>query len=273
MLATAEAHGSRRVFLTGPKPTSSAWLDETPEGWTPAGHFYQLRDPCGRWRGGTPRRVVEVRRVASWFGEGDYTPAECREAMRLVHVLLTHATRGKVRLMGSPAAVGQSLWADSLGTCGRDKLDAQLDDRFADLIRSTSPQHREEVVGRCFDDCDEHLPAPSSKAPGLHYLDAVFMYAACVRELGTAPVGHFEGERYAASFWQQYPYRRARYRVSFTVPADWTAAGLLPVKHPNGRNWHYPNRPGLTGETWADAAELHVAERHGWIVRPLDLIR
>ena len=267
----AECEEVGRVYLTGAKPTSSDWLDEPPpEGWRPAGHFYQLRDPVGRWRN-AHGATVEVRRVAGWLGEGDYTPAAAREAFRMVAVALKNETRGRVGLMGSPAAVGQSLWADSIGTS--EQLAEQLDDRVADLIRGTSPQHREEVVGRCFDGCDAHIPAPRSKLGELHYLDAVFMYAACVRELGTAPIGHLEGERYAASFWQQYPHARARYRVRFTVPDDWAHAGLLPVKHDNGTNWHYPNRPGYEGESWCDGAELHLAERHGWRVTPVELIR
>lgn len=282
LLACAEAEGARRVFLTG-APLSTDWLDDPPpEGWTAAGHFYQRRDPCGRWRSPS-KTLVEVRRVAAWFGEGDYSPLEAREAMRMVATLLRHTTRGRVGLMGSPAAVGQALWADSVsGQAAR--LDAQLDDDTANLIRSTSPQHREEVVGRCFDGCDEHIPPPRSRVPALHYVDGVFMFAACVRELGTAPVGLLDGERYAESFRQQYPHRRARYRVRFRVPADWAGPGLLPVKHPNGSNWHFPNRPGLTGTAWADAAEVHVAEGAGWSVvadrlirfeegRPLDTFR
>jgi hypothetical protein len=271
LVLCAEAEGVGRVYLTGAKPSSAEWLDEPPpDGWRPAGHFYQLRDPVGRWRNARGDRV-EIRRAASWLGEGDYTPAQAREAFRMVATLLRNETRGRVGLMGSPAAVGQSLWADSIGR--NEHFAEQLDERLGDLIRSTSPQHREEVVGRCFDDCDAHLPTPRSKLGELHYLDAVFMYAACVRELGTAPVGHLEGERYAASFWQQYPHARARYRVRFAVPDGWAHPGLLPVKHPNGTNWHYPNRPGYEGESWCDGAELHLAERNGWRVTPVELIR
>jgi hypothetical protein len=274
LLRLAAAHGATRVFLTGPKPPSSSWLDEpAPEGWTPAGHFYELRDPCGRWRpppsGVGPSRTVEIRRLASWFGEGDYTRAQAREGFRAVRALLMTATHQEVDLMASPAAVGQSLWAWSLTRELRDALEPQLPADVADLIRSTSPQHREEVVGHCFDGCDMHQAPAMTTLADLSYLDGTFMYAACTRELGIAPVRHLQSRVEVLSFLmadRRHYYARARYRAHVTVPADWRAPGLVPVKHPNGQNWHYPNRPGVTFETWADACELMLAMGAGWQV-------
>jgi len=278
LLALAEAHDATRVFLTGAKPPSAAWLDEpAPEGWTPAGHFYELRDPCGRWRpppkAAGPSRTVEIRRVASWFGEGDYSPLQAREGLRLVRTLLMSATEQQVDLAASPAAVGQNLWAWSLSSELRDQLAVQLDGDVADLIRSTSPQHREEVIGHCFDGCDMHLPARRGNLAGLSYLDGTFMYAACTRELGIAPVQHLDGRAAVESFLnadRRNYYARARYRAVVTVPPDWTGPGLVPVKHPNGQNWHYPNRPGVQFETWTDACELMLAMGAGWVVVPVE---
>lgn len=270
ILQAAQQLNCRRVFLTGPKPLSVDWMDEDAgEGWSQAGHFLKLRDPCGRWEY-VDGSKVEVRRAASWFGEGSYTAAEAVSAFQCLHRLLQAATGGLVGLMASPAATGQSLWATTL----RDgQVDEQTAPDVAALIRSTSPQHREEVVGRCFDGCDEHLPMPRAKLPEVIYSDGVFMYAACVRELGAGPAAYLDSERLSRAFLAEYPMRRARYEVDVTIPGDWTGPGLLPVKHVNGRNWHYPSRPGWQGRTWVDGAELHVAMKAGWLCEPVAMIR
>lgn len=270
ILLAAKELGCRRVFLTGPKPLSVSWMDENPgEGWSGAGHFYKLRDPAGRWEyvDGTK---VEVRRAAAWFGEGSYSAAEAVRAFQGLHRLLQGSTGGLVGLMASPAATGQSLWATTL-------RDGQVDEHTAPdvaaLIRSTSPQHREEVMGRCFDDCDAHLTMPKAKLPEVIYSDGVFMYASCVRELGAGPAVHLASERMARAFLTEYPMARARFLVDVTIPRDWSGPGLLPVKHPNGRNWHYPSAPGWQGRTWVDGAELHVALKAGWTCEPVEFIR
>lgn len=261
---------ARRLFLVGPPPSSSDWLDESPgAGWIAGGHYRDLDDPCGRWStaAGT---VVEVRRVASWLGEGDYTAGLARDALALVHVMLQNTTGGRVGVNASPAATGQSLWAL---TVADGRCDEQLETGLADLIRSTSGQHRQEAYGACYDGCDEHLPTPRGKVPELFYFDARFMYAACCRELGSAPAAFLDTPRVAASFWDGYPYARARYRLMFKVPDGWTGPGLLPVKHPNGTNWHYPNRPGVECETWADAAECALAAKHDWPMSMLSVVK
>lgn len=270
LLQAARALGCRRVFLTGPKPLSVSWMDQDAgEEWQQAGHFYKLRDPCGRWTH-TDGTQVEVRRAAAWFGEGPYTAADAVRALQGIHRLLQGATGGLVGLMASPAATGQSLWATTL-------RDGQVDEQSAPdvtaLIRSTSPQHREEVLGRCYDGCDAHLQMPRGKLPEVVYSDGVFMYASCVRELGAGPAIHLASARLSRAFLDEYPMARARYLVDVTIPADWTGPGLLPVKHDNGRNWHYPSRPGWQGRTWVDGAELHVALKAGWTCEPVELIR
>lgn len=273
LLSASVENEARRVFLVGPQPGSDAWLDEPPgEGWTAAGHFRELRDPCGRWAvDGVRGSTVEVRRVASWLGEGGYDARQAREAVALVHQLLQSTTHGRVGFGASPAAVGQSLWAY---TVSDGRCDEQLPPEVADLIRNTSGQHRQELLGACYDGCDLHLKAPRrARLPGLFYFDAQFMYAACVRELGCAPAAVIDIERVAQAFYEATPYARARYRLSFTVPDGWTGPGLLPVKHPNGNNWHYPNRPGVTCETWADACEVGLAAKHGWPMRMLAVIK
>lgn len=272
LLSAAVENEARRVFLVGPQPKSSDWLDDPPgEGWSAAGHFRELRDPCGRWAvDGVPGSTVEVRRIASWLGEGDYDARRARDAVALVHQLLQSSTHNRVGFGASPAAVGQSLWAY---TVSDGRCDEQLPREVADLIRSTSPQHRQELLGACYDGCDLHAKPPRGRLPALFYFDAQFMYAACVRELGCAPAAVIDIERVAQAFYEATPYARARYRLSFTVPDGWTGPGLLPVKHPNGANWHYPNRPGVTCETWADACEVGLAAKHGWPVRMLAVIK
>lgn len=271
ILAAAALAGCRRVFLVGPKPSSSAWLDEPcGNGWEPAAHFYQLRDPCGRWTDTATGKVTEVRRAASWFGEGDYTASQARDAMALVQSLLRAETRARVGVSASPSGTGQSLWA---ATIKDGQLDEQTDRAVADLIRATSPQHREEVIGYCYDGCDQHNPhGGAAKLGTVRYVDGVFMYAACTRELG-GKGRLFDSARLADAHLEAHPYGRARYEVIATIPDEWAAPGLLAVKHDNGRNWHYPSRPGLKLKTWADAAEVHLAMSNGWRVTPTAIIR
>lgn len=265
----AEMVGAGRVFLVGPKPKSSDWLDgAVPDGWLSNGHFYELRDPCGRWINRASQRL-EVRRVAAWFGEGDYTVADARRAMAATHVIVQRGSRGFAGVMGSPAATGQSWWA---ATVKPGQLDEQTPDDVQDLIRATSPQHREEVLGACHDGCDMHLPGGAGTLPGLFYLDAVFMYGACCRELGARAI-LLDSPRLARAHYDAYPYGRARYLIRSTIPGGWCGPGLLPVKHPNGRNWHYPNRAGVEIETWADAVEVALAREQGWPIEPLSVIR
>lgn len=271
LLNLAAHANARRVLLVGPPPPSSDWLDERPpDGWTAAGHFRELRDPCGRWQVPGTARTVEVRRVASWLGEGDYSALDARDALALVHTLLQNTTQGRVGVNASVAATGQSLWAL---TVGDGRCDEQLPADVADLVRNTSPQHRQELLGACYDGCDEHLRAPRSRLPELFYFDAQFMYAACCRELGCAPHAVLDIPRVAQSFWDGFPYARARFLVAFTVPDGWTGPGLLPVKHPNGRNWHYPNRPGVEAQGWADSAECALAAQRGWPMRMLAVVK
>jgi hypothetical protein len=270
LLQAAKALGCRRVFLTGPKPVTVGWMDENAgEEWRQAGHFYKLRDPCGRWTH-ADGWAVEVRRAAAWFGEGSYTAAQAVEGFRGLHRALQDATGGLVGLLASPAATGQSLWATTL----RDgQVDEQTAPEVAALIRATSPQHREEVMGRCFDDCTDHLTMPRGKLPEVIYSDGIFMYASCVRELGTGPAIHLNSERLSRAFLDANPMSRARFLVNVTIPSDWAGPGLLPVKHENGRNWHYPSARGWQGSTWVDGAELHVALKAGWTCDPVEMIR
>lgn len=263
VLSIAAEHHFTRVVLTGPRPTSTSWLDHVEPGWRPAGHFYDLDDPCGRWRHERAGVVVEVRRAASWFGEGDYSVRDVAAAFDILHRIIDHETRGRVRVLATPTATGHSLWAYTLPDTWPAVGDV-LDSVSEELIRSTSPQHREELIGTCHDGCDQHLPVPRGKLDQLVYLDGRFMFAACARELGCGPVERsFDGDL-ARLMYESNRYERARYEVTFTVPSAWRHPGLLPVKHPDGKHWHYPNRPGVTARGWVDGAELFNAHTAGW---------
>lgn len=259
-LDTARAAGCTRVYLTGARPTpprwrgarASDWLAEPTPEWTPheRGHYFDADRPVGRFTHDTTGERCQVRRAAEWFGDGDYTPSDAREAWTVLRAMLAHAWRRPVELMDSPSATGQNLWA---ATLPRDVELPTLDDDVAALVRSTSPQHRVELV----DHGDTELP-------GFVYLDGRLMYAALTRELGSAPVVEIFGpgaETYAA----EHPHARARYEVSWRaadVPDDWQHVGLLMCKDDDGVHWRAPR----AGKTWCDAAELHTAWRAGWAV-------
>lgn len=262
LLTTAREAGVRRLLLTGPRP-AERWLEEDPgPGWRPdpAGHYYDADDPCGRFLGPLGERV-ELRRAAAWFGNGDYTPTQAREAMALFVTALRQAGRSDdVALMASPAATGQSLWAASLPPGWEGE---QLPADVAHLIRKSSPQHRMEVFGHCYDDCPEHLRPPRGKLPALHYYDGRLMYLACTRELATAPAQLLTRAE-CFDLFRETPHARGRLYVKYTVPDGWDLPGLLMEPHPDGRHWHAPNRPGYTGWTWADTVEVWFAMTMGW---------
>ena len=257
-----------RVYLTGAAwPDVPGWLLDTPPGWAeaPRGHYLDTADPRGSYVHGASGRAVEVRRAAAWFGD-DVTPAQAALLWGTLEDALREAFRAPTVpvLLATPAATGQQLLALSWPA---EADGATLDDDTAALIRSTSPQHRMEVPGFCWDGCDAHRTRPAGPLDGLSYFDGRIMYAALLRELGTAPARRLTADQ-AEQLADAQPFARARYRVTFTIPQDWAHPGLLMCKHPDGEHWHTPDRPGYRGETWADAAEVWLARQEGWAVRP-----
>lgn len=275
VLARAERERATRVMLTGATPTR-AWLLSDVDGWEHGGHYLDHLVPVGRYTHTASGTTVQVRTAGEWFGAGDYTAATASAAWAALGRVLGKHVPGAV-LFDSPGATGLDVW---LRCRPRDRKTGelvdppQLDPDTADLIRSTSPQHRIElvppprpaaVVFMCGPGQPGRVSAPATM-PGAWYLDGRWMYAALCRELGVARVEPLTGGD-CDVLWEHTvagPYERARYLVEFTAPRDWPTVGLLMVKGDDGR-WWCPTRG--THTTWADAAEVHLARRWGWTVR------
>ena len=264
LLNTAAHHRATRIMLSGQFPTVSAtkthWLLVATEGWAAAGHYIKDdRPPTGRFVSAASGHRVEVRVAREWFGTDGIAPASAREAMQLLSLVLAKALPG--HLAASPTATGQNIWAYALP---KDLDPPLLAPDLAELIHHTSGQHRTEhlVEGRSRCDCGDCLPliGAGTEIPGFCYVDGRFMYSALCREVG---VGGRRLTQLQAQAWAMDSYARARYRVRFTVPHWWDTLGLLGVFRPETAQWHYPNRPGASYETWVDAVEVRIA-RTAW---------
>lgn len=267
VLWSAREAGAERVMLTGPCPPRS-WFLASVDGWEHGAHHLDYETaglkeplPVGRYTMPSERHTVTVRRAAEWFGGGEYTPDTARTAWdALEGVLATHVPGAS--LFATPGATGMNCWLLSRPRSREtgELIDPpQLDPDTADLIRSTSPQHRMQLVTP-----PSTVGAPTM--PALWYLDGRWMYAALLRELGTGPVIRQTGEQ-CEERWQVKggPYARARYLVDFAAPVGWEHVSVFMVRASDdpADGWTFP----LQGRTWADAAEVELARRMGWSVR------
>lgn len=242
----------RRVYLVGPRPGDGsvkgmyAWLGDPDvlAEWDTDGSHVHPDTPAIRLKHRQTERRIELYRAAQWFGEGTYTAADASAALEALQALIQRAWPGAA-VLSTPAVTGRALW-DLSRPAG--VTFPPLDDDTRALISRTSGQGRIELC-----------PAVDT-APGFHYMDGRFMYAALCRELPGALVAHDTLD-------ELIPYQRARYHVRFTVPAEWAQVGLfmVPVEGTRDR-WHYPAAPGSSWETWADGVEVELARAHGWAV-------
>lgn len=262
-LAAAQDARIGRLFVCGAIPES--WTNRQPsKDWaiSKRGHFIDSADPRLSFTNARTGWSVEIRTAAVWFG-GPVDPNTACSAWVLLLWLLAQAfdkdTTAPV-LLATPASSGRQMLAALRG----DWPDPVPDD-ISELIRSTSPQHRIEVVGTCYGGCDQHRPQRAEPATAVACLDARFAYASMVRELGVGVVGQLTGQQ-AHALADANPYARARFDVTFKVPDGWSKPGLLMVKHPDGQHWHTPSLPGVAARTWADAAEVALARSNGWPV-------
>lgn len=299
LLDTAASYGARRIMLCGERPEPAPgvrhWLLVQTPGWKvnqSKGH--RLRVPfVGRFEHILTGQKIEVRTVAEWFpkvtdpaSEGNDTPLPLKPARARDAWMLTEAVIQKIApkqfLLYSPSRTGLSVWWQKLP---RDQKSKQLiipqpidRDIAADLHRTSGQHHIEhKVAGEYASDHHDVLalidPAKRPKLDTFSYVDGRFMYAALGRELGTGP-GVRLNRAAAFELMDSDKYARAWYEVKFTVPQGWRHVGIFGVQHDNpAMGWYYPNRPGATGTTWADASEVTVAMDHGWLVEPLQAIR
>lgn len=248
---------SVRVFIVGDPPFSGIEStrrfasDGLPEHAAPAdrGHYLHGSAPVLHFVVNREHRV-EVCLASSWFGDGDYTAEDAKAVWLSVSEAIAARFAGAV-MLSTPATTGRDCFARSLG----DREFPVLSDELQQLIRATSGQGRIET-----------FPAPAKGGRPTRFVeyDGRMMYAGCVAELGHG-IPTIDGRD------EFEPYARGRYRVQFTVPADWSHVGILGV-HDESGGWWWPAEPGWSGTTWADGAELHVAAKAGWSFRVLQRI-
>lgn len=279
LLDTAASYGAERIMLTGKVPAAEMgpdrrhWLLVKTPGWRANGHWFQA-PATGRFVRESTDQKVEVRTAAEWFGDIDLTPAQAREAWDATAAMVSSVVPGATLFL-SPAATGTNLWALSLPK----DLDPEfVTEDIGEEIHRTSGQHHLEhnVLGPNFsthEDCVPMInPEEQKFITQFASIDGRFMYAALCRELGVGP-GRRLNRADTMELMRQDPYLRARIYVKFRVPENWNHVGLLGVRHRNvSDGWYYPNRPGVIGETWADASEVFMAQRAGWMVDPVESV-
>ena len=277
VLGAAWRASCSRVMLTGSKPLAG-WLLAAVPGWSHGIHHLDHETPVGRYANpeGLP---FEVRRAAEWFGAGTYTPAQAAYAWDALTLTLGAHIPGMERLLASPAATGREAWLRSrtFDQDGQPVNPPQVSAEVAELLRATSGQHRIELFNEPEPGAVVACPRPPPDASAdaqlirgyaaklrgeneLWLLDGRLMYVACVRELGIGPAVMLTADQ-ASEHFTTYPYGRARYLVRATVPQWWDTVGILPNKAGDDQRdgWEYPNQPGRTFETWADASEVWLA--------------
>lgn len=237
-----------RVYLIGrrPKGTSAGVLEwaagELPEGWTDgAGHYLAGQLPVLRYARTDGGRPVELHRATAWLGdEVEHQADTCAAAAAVFRELIERAFDGGA-VLATPASTGTHLLQRSQPH-GREW--PVLDVETQELIRATSGQGRIELVA----------PA-GEQLPELRKYDGRLSYAALCWGLPGGDVTHDRGDTFAGQ-------ARARYRVQVRVPARWAGVGLLPYRTDDG--WSWPAEPRRRFTTWADGAELLIAQRCGW---------
>lgn len=257
-LATCEAWGSEiptTIYLVG------GWNAETtPEaawfaaagGWTRVSlNRYPL---IAQYKRGDGRKMV-MYGTSQWFGDlADLDT--CRRAFLRLRQLLRSTFDDRVQIMGTPARTGLDLLERSLPRAkdGTPYEYPILDDAIRRTLEAEIGQGRMEFLP---------LIGDHSHTTRLYTVDAVWMYASCIRHLPAPPLQHDEGIN------QFEGYRAGFYRVLFRVPQGWQHIGLLPVLMRDavaGSKWVYPceYHPGAEYMTVCSNAELMLALEQGW---------
>lgn len=275
-LETAAAHNANKLMFVGKVPDTvlgqAHWTLASTPGWT--AEQVHPRTPSAQYLKTATGQNVYVRTAAEWFGEPRLTPGQARETWDVLGSVLRSLDE-RASLFLAPSATGRQLWALSLPKNVDPYLVAP---DIAEEIHNNSGQHHFEhlVAGPNFsqhEDCIPLIdPAITPRIKRFAYVDGRFMYASLCRELGIGP-GRRLKRIDAFDLINRDRYARARVLVRFKVPENWDHVGLLGVKMPNERDgWYYPNRPGATGETWADLSEVFVAQDKNWLIDPLEAV-
>lgn len=299
MLELARAENAARIMLCGKVPEGvddggTHWVDVPTPGWAPGAHWLGATDDStepvtARYKHDLTSHEIQVREAREWFGTNNLDPRQLREAWALTAWALAEAIPGAVMFL-SPTLTGQEAWLRTVQPDKRSRsanrpplgdMSEAIEEKLrAGGVGQGRVEHLVSGPGRC--DCGACLPMVDADArPMLDlmtYTDGRFMYGALCSELGTGAVeltGREVADMLADTAHGRYA--RGRYLIDYTVPTGWDHVGLLPVKVPGtgpgtgqkGR-WHYPNRPGTSWQTWADATEVRLALEHGWAIDPVE---
>ncbi|MGP9695839.1 hypothetical protein ACT3TZ_14630 [Brachybacterium sp. AOP25-B2-12] len=287
LLAFALSVDATRVILTGDLPPLREdrphWmLGDTP-GWTHERHQLSREPRVGRYRHDASGKPVELHSAAEWFDSVPVTAEQAREAWEVLT-----AEVGKVQgwdhhgreihgsMLYTPASTALNLWGMLLPQKVRQL--PTLDADIAEELHATSGQHRIEHLtttgGGAGENAHEVRHFDAAATPRLDtfaYVDGRFMYSALGWGLGLG-AKRLTRDDCAYYLWDpKLRYTRARYLVRATVPKGWAHVGLLPMQGETvDDGWLYPNRPGVTFETWADGAEVMIAMDQGWSIEPIE---
>lgn len=274
LLDTARFARATRLMLCGDVQTGYQWLlptetqitrniDATP-GWTDVGHY--LGDPPrGRFMHTETQHRITVTTTAEWFGDMVLSPIEAEFAYKTLTRVVAHSIKKPDwGLMRSPSATGLNIWKQRFDGLRTGFLMEPIDPDIGLLIQATEPQHRFEhyVNGPGLCSCGDcvALVKGDTDMPGFAYADGRFMYHGVARGLrGSAPATMLTAGQ-AQELFTRDPYHPSRYKIRYTVSDYWDHIGFFPIKLDGaGRGWHWPNRPGFTGEAWANNIELRNA--------------
>lgn len=236
--------GWRNVFACHADAAADvrAMMTATADGWTRTGAHAHDAHPSVTWRRDADGATVRVSPFGAWR-PGVVETATAAEAWRWTDAAVSDATGGV--LLATPSTTGRDTLARLFP---KDVELPTLADDLAEQIRSTSTQHRMELV-----------TPPGAIVPAMYELDMRLAFAAVLRNL---PAG--EPERVKGEPIDYLPNRHGRYLCRWNVPDGWNGPGALPTLTADG--WRWPSRPGEAGAGWVDGAELALARRYGWTV-------
>lgn len=209
----------------------------------------EATENAGNYQRGDCR--VDVRMSALWFA-GVTSPRDFRDNWQCLNHALRRTFDDRATLLATPAMTGLDLLHRSLPAGARYPL-APL--ALRNQLYSSSGQGR-------FEFC----PAPElagQSVAGLWWLDARWMYAACVRGLPVGAPTHTDYPQGADSLEAYIPYRPAWYRVDVRVPEGWGHMGLIASRVAG--ETVYPAQPGeWLRDVWTSGSELAVALKNDW---------
>lgn len=289
MLNAAHALDAEQIILTGKLPEyredREHWMLADTPGWEHGKHWLAREPRIGRYKNTLTGRPMEVRPAAEWFNDAPVDPMQARTAWEVLAAeveKITGTDQNGKPIAGSmfitPAATAVNLWGMLLPKTMRNVPTLPAD--IAEELHKTSGQHRIEHLTTTGEGDNEnefevrHFDAAAQpKLDTFSYVDGRFMYSALGwgLALGARRIGRDDAAMNLFDPDGKRQYTRARYKVRVTIPHDWHHVGLLALQAPDvADGWLYPNRPGVTFETWADGAEVMIAQRHGWAIDPLE---